>query len=205
MPTYKVYYTNHRGRAELVRWLFIQAGVNFEDVRFTREEWLAFKPKSPYGVLPILEMDGKLYGGSGPIARYVAEQHSLAGSNALEKFELAGIYDVTVDLENRLASIFEENDETKRAENKKEVEEKYLPKYLGILEKLITDNSANGWVFGKNVTYVDLRVVQMVDFVTYFWAPNVLDAYPGISKLKTAVESLPNIAKWIQERPKTDM
>ena len=205
MPTYKVYYTNHRGRAELIRWIFKQAGVNFEDVRFTKEEWLAFKPRSPYGVLPLLEVDGKLYGGTLPIARYVAEQHGVAGSNALENFELAGIYDTTHDLETKLVPCFEEKDEEKKAQYKKDLEEKHLPKYFGIFEKLITDNSANGWVFGKNVTYVDFRVVQMIDFLGYFCQPNFLEAYPGITKLKTAVESLPNIAKWIQERPKTEV
>ena len=80
MPTYKVYYTDARGKAELIRWIFVQADVQFEDVRFTNEEWAAFKPKTPYGMLPMLEVDGKLYGGSGPIARYVAEEYGLAGS-----------------------------------------------------------------------------------------------------------------------------
>ena len=77
--------------------------------------WLAFKPKSPYGVLPMLEVDGKLYGGTLPIVRYVAEQYGLAG-NALENFELAGIYDTTQDLESKLIPIYEEKDEEKKAQ-----------------------------------------------------------------------------------------
>ena len=39
MPKYTLHYFNTRGRAELVRLLFHQAGVEFEDHRFEFEEW----------------------------------------------------------------------------------------------------------------------------------------------------------------------
>lgn len=205
MPTYKLYYTNHRGRAELIRWIFKQAGVQFEDIRFTREEWLAFKPKSPYGGLPMLEIDGKLYAGTAPLVRYVAEQHGLAGSNDLENLELASIYDMTEDLILKLIPIFEEKDETRKAKFLKELEETHIPKYFGITEGVITKNgSPEGWIYGKTLTYADFRVVQTCDFLAMFCGPNFLDAYPAIVKLKKTVEALPNITKWIQERPKTE-
>ena len=204
MPTYKLYYFQGKGRAELTRWIFIQAGVPYEDVRLSKEEWAEFKPKTPYGGMPVLEIDGKLYGGSVPIQRYIAEQHGLAGFNALENFELSTIYDVTHDLVMRIMMLHFEKDDARKAELKKEVEETHLPKYLGILNKLITDNgSADGWIYGNKVTYVDLRIAYLTDFVLQV-SPNALDAYPAIKKLKEAVEALPNIAKWLKERPESE-
>ena len=204
MPTYKLYYFQGRGLAELTRWIFIQAGVPYEDVRLSKEEWAEFKSKTPYGGIPVLEIDGKLYGGSGPIQRYIAEQHGLAGFNALENFELSTVYDVTQDLVIRFMMLRFENDDTRKAELKKEVEETHFPKYLGILNKLITDNgSADGWIYGNKVTYVDLRIAYLTDFVLQI-SPNALDAYPAIKKLKAAVEALPNIAKWLKERPESE-
>ena len=44
MPDYKLIYFNGRGRAELIRLLFAQAGVKYEDKRITREEWAEIKP-----------------------------------------------------------------------------------------------------------------------------------------------------------------
>ena len=204
MPTYKLYYFQGRGGAEVTRWVFIQAGVPYEDIRLSREEWAEFKPKSPAGGMPILEIDGKLYAGSGPIARYIAEQHGLAGSNALENFELSTIYDVTQDLLLRLLVLHMEKEDARKAELKKELDETHLPKYLGILNKRITDNgSADGWIYGNKVTYVDMRIAVMMDFVLKA-SPNALDAFPAVAKLKAAVEALPNIAKWIKERPESE-
>ena len=206
MPTYKLYYFQARGRAELIRWIFIQAGVPYEDIRFTGEEWAKFKPNTPFGSMPVLDIDGKFYGGSGPIARYVAEQHGLAGSNPVENFELATISDVIDDLMIRSMILYYEKDEKKKAELKKEFDETHLPKYFGILNKRITDNgTSEGWIFGQKVTYVDMYLALAADMLAIFGnGAQFLEPFPAIAKLKATVEALPNIAKWIQERPKTE-
>ena len=204
MPTYKLYYFQGRGRAELIRWIFTQAGVPYEDIRFSQEEWAVFKPKTPYGGMPSLEIDGKIFGGSAPIERYIAEQHGLAGSSEIENFELSTIFDVTQDLLLRVVLHHFEKEEARKPALKKELEETHLPKYLGILNKLITDNgAADGWIYGNKVTYVDLRVAQLADLILLS-SPTALDAYPAVAKLKATVEALPKIAKWIKERPKSD-
>ena len=205
MPTYKLYYFPGRGRAELIRWIFAQAGVQYEDIRKSGEDWAAFKPSTPFEGMPVLDIDGKLYAGSGPLARYVAEQHGLAGSNALENLELASLYDLMEDLFIRLMLFFYEKEDGRKAELKKDLDEKHFPKYLGLLNKRITENgSAEGWIFGNKVTYVDLRVALMSDILIRESGANVLDAYPAIAKLKETVEALPNIAKWIKERPDSE-
>lgn len=203
MPAYKLYYFNSKGRGELIRWILIWAGVPYEDVRLTDQEWTEFKPKTPYGKLPVLEIDGKLLAGSGPIARYLAEEYGLAGSNAFENAEIASLCDLIEDIQNKMVLMFLEKDETRRDELKKDLEAKHLPEFLGILEKCITDNgSPEGWIYGSKVTYVDLCIVLTTGFIAMI-DPNILETYPAISKLKATVESLPKIAKWIKERPKT--
>lgn len=48
MSTYKLTYFDMRGRAECSRLLFTYAGVGFEDVRLTGDQWGALKPCKLY-------------------------------------------------------------------------------------------------------------------------------------------------------------
>lgn len=43
VPKYKLYYFNIRARAEPARMVLAQAGVEYEDVRMTGEEWTKYK------------------------------------------------------------------------------------------------------------------------------------------------------------------
>jgi len=42
--SYKLYYFNGRGRAELSRLIFAQAGVQYEDARVEQADWPKLKP-----------------------------------------------------------------------------------------------------------------------------------------------------------------
>lgn len=42
-PQYKLTYFDARGRAEPIRLLFANAGVTYEDVRLTKEQWGSMK------------------------------------------------------------------------------------------------------------------------------------------------------------------
>lgn len=43
MPTYRLSYFEARGLGELSRYLFALAGVEYEDKRYSREEWAKVK------------------------------------------------------------------------------------------------------------------------------------------------------------------
>lgn len=43
MPSYKLKYFNAKGRAEVVRLIFAQAGVKYEDVRIDLADWPSHK------------------------------------------------------------------------------------------------------------------------------------------------------------------
>ena len=201
MTTYKLTYFNTQGRAELIRFIFAQAGVQYEDKRITKEEWVELKSKTPYGALPILEFDGKVLAGSKPIAGYLAVKHGLAGSNNFENAELGGIGDVVEDLILRMMLVHFEQDETRKIALKKDLDETHLPRYLGILERVITENGQDaGWIYGAKVTFVDFGIYLTTDFLLKF-NPTALEKYSNLQKLRASVSGLPNIAKWLKERP----
>ena len=202
MPTYKLTYFDARGSAEVIRLIFAQAGVEYEDNRLTSEEWAEFKPQAPYGVMPVLEVDGKKVAGSVPIARYLAKRFGMAGEDDMAALILDGAVDAVKDLVQKFGATFKEKDE-KKAALKKDLTENVIPRVLGGLEKLVAaNNCVEGWFYGPKVSYADFYFSH---FVTYLLAqaPDLLDKYPALKKLNESVTTLPNIAKWIKDRPET--
>ena len=204
MPSYKLYYFNSRGNAEVIRIMFAQAGVEYEDVRFTSEQWAEFKPKTPYGVLPVLEVDGTMIPGSRPISRYLGRQWDMEGSDDIASAIVDGAVDAMTDLVQKLAPLFFEKDEEKKAAIKKDLLEKLMPRVLGGLEKrAAANNCAAGWFYGPKVTTADIGFFHAMSYLKLIY-PDVLDKYPALKKLTQSVESLPNIAEWIKKRPVTE-
>ncbi len=202
MPTYKLIYFDGKGRAELSRFIFAQAGEKYEDKRVTSEEWAEMKPTTPYGCLPVLEVDGKQLAGGQVIARFLAERFGLAGSNDFENADIAGIDDVIGDLTLQIFKVFQEKDEGRKAELVKGLKETHFPRYLGLLEKRAQGSGApKGWLWGK-LTWPDFTFYVVMGFVDKM-VPEALKDFPTLTKLKVSVESLPNIAKWLKERPET--
>lgn len=206
MPTYKLYYFNIRGRAEQCRLLFAAAGVEYEDIRVEREKWPELKKsgKFPFGQMPGLEVDGVMFVQSNAIARYLANEFGLAGKDSLEKLRADMIVDGMVDMSTHMVKIFKEKDEAKKEELKKEFSTVTAPAFNENLEKLlVANNGGDGFFVGSDLTWADLL------FLCYYErpmpGPGSFSACPKLRALYDRVMALPKVAKWIEERPKTDM
>ena len=204
MSNYKLVYFNLRGGAEVLRFIFAQAGVTYEDKRVEREQWPEMKPTTRTGQMPYLEVDGTILTGSRPIAEFLAKRFNLGGNSDIEDAQLGGIVDFLFDFFQKLYPWFGEQDETKKAAALEVIKNEHVPRYWGTIEKWIQENKSEaGWVFGNKLTYVDFFIYSAVDFLSKL-IPEMLSNYPAVAKNKAAVEALPNIAKWIKERPVTD-
>ncbi len=205
MPTYKLIYFDAKGRGEVIRFIFAQSDVQYEDKRvpYASEEWAELKPTTPYGNLPVLEVDGKQLTGSQIIARFLAERFGLAGSNDFENADIAGINDVIGDFAQQLWKVVFEEDEGRKTDLLAGLKETHLPRYLGVLEKRAHSSGApEGWLWGK-LTWPDFNFYIIIGFVEKV-VPEALKDFPTLTQLKVSVESLPNIAKWLKERPQTE-
>ena len=121
----------------------------------------------------------------------------------MSRLILEGAADSIEDFKRKLGALYMEKDEEKKATLKKELEETVLPHFLGALEKLAASNTcADGWFYGEKVSYVDFLFTTIISYIQVK-APNVLDNFPALKKLTESVLKLPNIAKWVKERPET--
>ncbi|XP_002731486.1 S-crystallin 4-like [Saccoglossus kowalevskii] len=206
MPTYKLYYFNSRALAEQSRMIFALAGVEYEDIRYTREEWPAAKEsgKFPFGTVPCLEVDGVMLAQSSAIACYLGNEFGFSGKNNLEKAKVDMIMDAFGDLLKVAGKWYFAADEDAKAAAVEEYNTKTCPAIYGGLEKiLVANNGGDGYYVGNEVTIADIAFVVTWE-MTKMLNPQMLDSYPKQKALKDRVLALPKIAEWVKKRPETE-
>eukprot|EP01043_Picozoa_sp_COSAG02_P022827 COSAG02_NODE_1198_length_13931_cov_66.449754_2_plen_191_part_00 len=71
------------GKAEPARLAFAVKGVAFEDVLLTGSTWETIKPATPWGQVPVLEVDGEQLAQSGAINSYLARALGLCPADPM--------------------------------------------------------------------------------------------------------------------------
>jgi glutathione S-transferase len=203
MSTYKLYYFNARGRAEISRLIFAAAGENFEDIRYERDQWPVHKVEMPLGQVPVLEFNGTKLPQSASIARFLAKQFNLAGKDNFEQAKVNAVVDTVIDLLFAFTPTRREQDETKKQELINKFLAEALPKHLQQLEVLRKLYADDGPFFvGNNLTWADLFFYDVGENLLGFDA-NILDSYPWLIQNRAEVEKQPKIAEYLKNRPKT--
>ncbi|XP_035668483.1 hematopoietic prostaglandin D synthase-like [Branchiostoma floridae] len=201
MPSYKLTYFDGRGRAETCRLLLAAGGIEYEDNRLPQEQWPAFQPKTPFGQLPVMEVDGTVLGQTNSIARYVAKLAGLTGKTALDQAKVDMIMEGAVPLFQKAGDVvMGEGDEAKKAEKKKDFEENFAPKFFADMEKLAGDK---GYFVSNQLTSADIAFYGNYESIKDFVTLPSFDKYPKLKKVVASVQANPGIAKWLKERPQT--
>lgn len=201
MPTYKLKYFNGRGAAEVSRLMFAIAGQQFEDLRFDSEGWKKEKENTPFGQLPVLEIDGVQYAQSSAIARYLARTFGFYGKDDLEVFRVDVVLGIYQDIIMYVLKARFEKDETRMAEYIKENREVKMPQFFGMLEKIITSNGNSGHYVGSSTTLADVTIFDLCDKIGELVD---LEKYPLVKKNRDMVGANSNIKAWVDKRPATD-
>lgn len=201
--SYKLYYFDARGRAEVSRLIFAAAGQKYEDIRLTGEQWGAEKPKTPNGQLPVLEIDGKKYSQSIAIANYLAKEFGFYGKTTEDGLKIDQVVQTAADFLAAASKSYFEKDEAKKAELLKNVKEVEAPKYLAFFEKLLKE-SGTGHFVGSTLTLADINFYDLAYAFTQrgVWK---LDGYPLLQALYKKVESNDKIKAYLAKRKQTDM
>ncbi|XP_062612153.1 glutathione S-transferase 3-like [Saccostrea cucullata] len=202
MPTYKLMYFEGKGRAEAIRLALTAAGQEFEDKRFTREEWLKVKPTIPQKQLPCLQVDGRYIPQSAAILRYVGREFGLYGENNDESTRIDVIFGATEDFLKNVINVYYEKDETKKAELKKDLEENKLPQFLDLLEEILKENNGgDGFFVGNKMSIADLLIFDTVDQVGSF-VKSPPSFPPKLGALIEKVKNNPRIKEYISKQIK---
>ncbi|XP_022079123.1 hematopoietic prostaglandin D synthase-like [Acanthaster planci] len=202
MPTYKLTYFNARGLAELARLMFAEKGVEYEDVRIERDEWADLKQTTPLGQLPMLQVDDLCIPQSKAFSRYLAREFDFYGSTNYEAACIDVVTETIDDLLQGLRRFLVEPDEALKAKKKDEYysEEGQGPAGLKRLGKLLGDQE---YFVGNKMSLADFCMLIAGDW--YLKSNDKgMDNFPALAAHRNRVMERPNIAKWIETRPKTE-
>ncbi|XP_026295805.1 uncharacterized protein LOC552283 [Apis mellifera] len=201
MSTYKLTYFPVKGLGEPIRFLLSYAGISFEDERFDRDDWPKIKPTTPFGQVPVLDVDGKKIAQSVAISRYLAKKSGLAGKDDWEALEIDSIVDTIHDVRARLAAFhYEENEEIKAA--KRKIADEVVPYYLERLDAQVKNNG--GYFVGGALSWADLSFVALLDYLNFMNGSDLIEKYDNLKQLKEKVLNLPAIKSWLDKRPHSD-
>ncbi|CAF1386189.1 unnamed protein product [Rotaria sordida] len=203
MSTYKLYYFNARGQAEVSRLIFATAGQKYDDIRYQYNEWPLCASEMPLGEVPVLEYNGTKLPESRAIARFLAKQFRLAGRDNFEQAKVDAVVDTIKDLTTNYIQAREEDDEIKREEVTRKFLHEQLPEHLRNLEVLVKEYSNGGLFFiGNQLTWADLLFYNTGENILEL-DRNCLNNYPWLKQNRAEVARQPRIAEYLRRRPIT--
>ncbi|XP_069142307.1 uncharacterized protein [Argopecten irradians] len=204
---YTITYFDSPGRAETTRLALSAAGVEFNDVRVTPEEWQKMKQDMPQGQLPIMEVE--FAGGrkttfcqSGAMYRFVGREHGLYGDTNEDMTMVDVVMGTLEDIFYELIKVFMEKDETKKAEIKAELGKTVIPKFVKYLANIKSDKE---WMVGSKLTIADIAVFSLFDQLPVMFGEEIIEAYRNNESLQAHAKTVltnKGIRKWIDTRPK---
>lgn len=162
-PSTTLHYFDLYGRGEIFRIIFTYLKVKFEDRRVQFSEWPALKtsPLCEFGVLPVLEIQGKRLAQTRSILRFVCQTHRLYPplTSHVDVYLVESVCDLVDDLRTPLIT----HTFNKDAEAISRHYDGAMAGGLEMLEARLTKNTANsGFFVGGTVTMADFAVFELL-------------------------------------------
>ncbi|PIC47038.1 hypothetical protein B9Z55_006521 [Caenorhabditis nigoni] len=202
MVHFKLIYFPLRARAEIARQILEYAGKDYTEEVVTFEQWPALKNSTPFGQLPVLEVDGKPLGQSYAIARYLAKEFGLAGKTDVEEAEVDAIADQFKDYLNDVVPYMSAVAGFKPGDVNQLRTDVFVPnfkKHFAFFEGILASNPS-GFFVGNSLTWVDLLISQHVQDVLEKDLA-VVEEFKKVQAHRKMVQGLDRIKQHIARRP----
>jgi glutathione S-transferase len=151
------YFDMHGGRGEAARLAMFIGGIAFEDVRIPFSDWPRVKPGTPFGAIPVLEVDGETVTQSNGINRYVGKLAKLYPDDPWQAALCDEAMDAVEDITNPVVATFSITDETEKKARRQALVDGPLSFHLARLEKRLAARGGTYFADGR-LTVADLKV-----------------------------------------------
>jgi prostaglandin-H2 D-isomerase / glutathione transferase len=150
------YFDFHGGRGEPARLALSIGGIAFEDDRVAFTDWERRKPDTPFGGLPVLEVDGQIVAQSNAINRYVGKLADLYPSDPWQAALCDEAMEAVEDIASEIGATFNLPEEQKKAQRKALVEGP-IPFYLTRLQQRLEAHGGR-YCAADRLSVADLKV-----------------------------------------------
>ena len=204
----KIYYSHLPfWRAEVLRVSLFIKDIPFEDVRISREEFInliktGFLPngkRSPFHQLPVIEVEDKIIGQTGAIARYCGKVSNLYSDDKLKAAKIDQIIDAATDITNVVSPTIREKDQKKKMEDRKVLVNKLLPRWFRYLENLLSEDDSTWFV--EKMTIADIAMWRLLGWLTSGIIDgiptSVVDDFPKLKNIHHQVHTHPKVQEWM--------
>ena len=198
-----------RGRAEPIRLVLAEAGVDWQEhpvgrgtplVNGRPTDFAALKASGdlPFEAVPVWEEPGGFrLAQSVAILNHLARAHGLYGRSPLEAAQvdqwLGAVEDVRAEL-RKLATTSPEQ----RAAVRTELRSTILPRWLGFLDRLLRANRGGaGFAVGEGVTTADLVLWYLLELVRDNDLGEAIDRYPALVGFAERIAARPRVAAYL--------
>jgi glutathione S-transferase len=199
MPKPKLFYFDAPvSRGEECRLALHLAGVDFEDVRLNREQWLAMKPTTPFGAVPVFEVPGRpAIAQSNTILVLIGREHGLHPQDAFEAARHEAMLGHVEDLRTTVGPTLRITDPAEKQKAREELVATFLPTWGADTEKQLGDGP---FFAGAKLHVVDLKLHMGVRWfaggkVDHIPA-TVFSAFPKLTRLFEAVRDDARVKGW---------
>lgn len=156
-----LHYFFARAKAEVIRYLLVSNGVEYEDTNFNFETWAEVKDSGFYEfkMMPVLEIDGQRLTTSFAIERYLARKFGLYPADNFQSYQVESLVDYRADLFDKIRSFIIVKDD----EGLANWFSNGIKASLLILEtRLLANHGGEGFFVGESKTWADYSIFQFL-------------------------------------------
>lgn len=191
------YFDFSASRGEECRLALHVAGVPFTDQRIKGADWPTTKPTTPFGAMPVLDVEGKgRLAQSNAILGFVGRSYGLLPDDPWEAARHDAVMCAVEELRARIDSSMRAKEDADKQRMREELVAGYIPAWGANVEAQI----AGPFVGGERISVADIKL-----FVVLSWFAkgaldhvprDVLSRFPKLERLFEAVKSHPRVVDW---------
>ena len=189
-------------RGEECRLALHCAGVDFDDNRLARDAWLALKPTTPFGSVPIFELPGRpTLAQSNAILVYVGREHGLHPKDSFEAARHEAVMSHVEDLRAAVSPTLRISDDAEKKKARTGLATSFLPTWAANAEKQLGDGP---FFAGAKLHVVDIKLHMAVRWfasgtVDYIPA-TIFSPHPKLMAVHDAVRDDARVKAWYAKR-----